>query len=299
MEVIMGIKTAALGIQVLTAALCIPAAASDTKQIDVNGTALTYVEVGQGVPIVLVHGALGDYRTWNGEMDDFAARYHVVAYSLRYHYPNVWTEGQYSYQVHIADLVALLQALNLGPVHLVGHSYGGVMVAFVAKEHPELVRSLVLAEASLNSLIANNDEAKPLLAEVSKVNKTAQEFVQKGELDQAAITFVDFVNEGGGGFKGLPAAFQSGMLQNTSTLKPLFASPPPPPFTCDDARKIGAPTLLVEGEMTAKFRHLLVDELQRCLPSADRVQISGAAHPLEMVKPKEFNAAVLQFLAKH
>jgi pimeloyl-ACP methyl ester carboxylesterase len=66
-------------------------------------------------------------------MGDFAARYHVVAYSMRYHYPNAWTEGQYSYQV-----VALFQALNLGPVHLVGHSYGGVVAAFVAKEHPEL-----------------------------------------------------------------------------------------------------------------------------------------------------------------
>jgi hypothetical protein len=45
-------------------------------------------------------------------MDDFASHYHVVAYSLRYHYPNTWTEGQYSYQIHIADLVALLQALK-------------------------------------------------------------------------------------------------------------------------------------------------------------------------------------------
>lgn len=295
----MGVKAAMLGSFVLGAALCAPVAAADTKHIDVNGTALTYVEEGQGVPVVLVHGALGDYRTWSGEMDDFAARYHVVAYSLRYHYPNAWTEGEYSYQVHIADLVALLRALDLGPVHLVGHSYGGAVAAFVAREHPELVRSLVLAEASLNSLIANNDEAKPLLAEVSKVSKTAQELVQKGELDQAAITFVDFVNEGGGGFKGLPAAFQAGMLQNTSTLKPSFASPPPPPFTCDDAGKIGTPTLLVEGEVTQKLRHLLINELQRCLPNADRVQISGAAHPLEMVKPKDFNAAVLQFLAKH
>ncbi len=283
----------------LGAALCMPAAGADTRQINANGTTLTYVEEGQGVPVVLVHGALGDYRTWSGEMDDFASHYHVVAYSLRYHYPDTWTEGQYSYQIHIADLVALLQALNLGPVHLVGHSYGGVMAALAAKEHPELTRSLVLAEPSITSLVANNEDAKPLLAEFGKVANAAKELAQKNEPDQAAITFMDFVNAPGGGFKGLPVAFQTGMLQNTSTLKPLFASPPPPSFTCEDAKTIKVPTLLVEGELTQRFRHLVVDELRRCLPHADRAEVHGVGHPLEMVSPKDFNAAVLRFLAEH
>lgn len=295
----MKINLRLLGACVFGAALCSLGARGDTKHVDVNGTSLTYVEAGRGVPVVLVHGTLGDYRTWSGEMEDFSAKYHVIAYSLRYHYPTTWTEGEYSYQVHIADLVALLKAINLGPVHLVGHSYGGVMAAIVAKEHPELVRSVVLAEASIVTLIANNEEAKPLLAEVGKVAKTAKEYVQNGDPDQAAITFMDFVNAPGGGFKGLPVAFQTGMLQNTSTLKPLFASPPPPPFTCGDARTINVPTLLVEGELTQQFRRLVVDELQRCLPNTDRVKVANSGHPLEMVQPKDFNAAVLLFLAKH
>ena len=121
----MGLKSILPIVLVLSTILCVRTGAADTRQIEVNGTAFTYVEQGQGVPVVLVHGSLGDYRTWSGEMDDFAARYHVVAYSLRNHYPDTWTGGPYSYQGHIADLVALLHALNLGPVHLVGHSFGG------------------------------------------------------------------------------------------------------------------------------------------------------------------------------
>jgi pimeloyl-ACP methyl ester carboxylesterase len=202
----MNVRTTLLGGLMLGVAHCAPAGAADPKQVNVNGTALTYVEEGQGVPVVLVHGAFGDYRTWSGEMDDFASHYHVVAYSMRYHYPSSWSGGQYSYQIHIADLIALLQALNLGPVHLVGHSYGGVMAAVVAKEHPELVRTLVLAEASINSLIINNETAKPLLGEVGKVATTAQEYVANGDPDKAAITFMDFVNASGGGFNGLPVA---------------------------------------------------------------------------------------------
>ena len=65
---------------------------------------------------------------------------------------------------------------------------------------------------------------------------------------------MDVINAPGGGFKGLPETFQRGMMQNTSTLKPLFASPPPPPFTCDDGKKIEMPTLLVVGEKTQLYR---------------------------------------------
>ena len=295
----MSVKWTFLSGLLLGAALCLPAVAAVTKRIEVNGTTLTYVEQGQGVPVVLVHGALGDYRTWSGEMDDFSAKYHVVAYSYRYHYPDKRTDGQYSYQVHIADLVALLQALKLGPVHLVGHSAGGVVVANVAKDHPELVRGLVLAEPALNGLIANNDQARPMLAEVGKVGKAAGELVQKGEPDQGAITFFNYLNEANGGFKGLPALYQTVTLDNASTMKPFLASPPPPPFTCDDAKKIDVPTLLMAGELTQPFRHLVLDELQRCIPNTERAKIPQASHPLEMINPKDFNATTLQFLAKH
>jgi pimeloyl-ACP methyl ester carboxylesterase len=255
-------KIAYLSALLLSITCGVPAVAVETKQITVNGTPLTYVEEGKGVPVVLVHGAVGDYRTWTGEMADFASRYHVIAYSLRSHYPNTWTDGPYSAQVHIADLVALLQALNLGPVHLVGHSYGGLMAAVVAREHPELVRSLVLAEPSLNGLIAANEDAKPQLAQVGAVMKTAQGLVQKGESEQAVVAFIDFVNEPGGGFKGIPEFYRNGMLQNASTVKPLLASPPAPSFTCDDAKASTAPTLLVEGQLTHNFRRLLIAELQ-------------------------------------
>jgi len=75
----MGLKNILPIALALSTVLCFRAGAADTRRIDVNGTAFTYVEQGQGVPVVLVHGSLGDYRTWSGEMDDFAARYHVVA----------------------------------------------------------------------------------------------------------------------------------------------------------------------------------------------------------------------------
>ena len=296
----MHIKIAYLSTLLLSMTFGVPAVAVETKQITVNGTPFTYVEQGKGTPIVLVHGDMGDYRTWTGEMDAFADHYHVISYSKRYHYPNTWTEGDFSVQGHLADLVALLQALNLGPVHLIGHSSGGVLAALVAREHPELVRSLVLAEPSLGGLVAANDAAAtPWRAQFGTVVKTARDLVQNGQSEQAVIAFFDFVNEGGGGYKAMPEFYRTELLQNASTVKPMLASPPPPSFTCDDAKAITAPTLLVEGQLTHDFRRMVNAELQRCLPHAERAVVPGAAHPLEMIKPQEFNAAVLQFLDKH
>ncbi|HKZ79231.1 MAG TPA: alpha/beta fold hydrolase [Pyrinomonadaceae bacterium] len=73
-----------------------------------------------------MHGALGDYRTWNQQAATLAQQYHVISYTRRYHQPNSSTNGadDYTYRRHVDDLISLIHAFGLGPAHLVGHSYG-------------------------------------------------------------------------------------------------------------------------------------------------------------------------------
>jgi pimeloyl-ACP methyl ester carboxylesterase len=58
--------------------------------VDLNEVRLEYVEQGQGDPLVLVHGGLCDFRYWHFQMKPFSQHYRTIAYSRRYHYPNVW-----------------------------------------------------------------------------------------------------------------------------------------------------------------------------------------------------------------
>src|SRR5438874_12146533 len=111
---------------------------------------LHYISVGRGQPVVMVHGGLEDYRAWTAQLSPLAVdHYRAIAYSRRYNFPNrneTRAARSYSAQVDADDLALLIEKLHLGPVHLVGHSYGGLGALLFATEHPELVRSLTLSE---------------------------------------------------------------------------------------------------------------------------------------------------------
>ncbi|HEY0608611.1 MAG TPA: alpha/beta hydrolase, partial [Chitinophaga sp.] len=128
----------------------------EIKKILINGDSIHYIERGQGPPVVFVHGALGDYRVWQAQMDTFAEHHRVIAYSRRFAYPNkqvINDSADYSPARHAKDLAAFIKALHLEPVHLVGHSYGAFTALSTTIDHPELVRSLSLGEPPVMSLL--------------------------------------------------------------------------------------------------------------------------------------------------
>src|SRR5690242_19161175 len=98
------------------------------SMVRVNGVDLASVERGRGDPVLFVHGSLGDYRLWGGQLAPFGEQYRAVAYSRRYHWPNAQPAEGATYPVaqHVADLGALIEALDLAPAHIVGSSYGAL-----------------------------------------------------------------------------------------------------------------------------------------------------------------------------
>ena len=96
------------------------------KTIEVNGYDMAYQEIGSGIPLVLVHGSLTDYRTWDAQVPDFSKAYRTISVSLRHYYPEKWNGigDDFSIIQHASDVAALIKNLNLGKVHLLGHSRG-------------------------------------------------------------------------------------------------------------------------------------------------------------------------------
>jgi pimeloyl-ACP methyl ester carboxylesterase len=120
------------------------------------------MEEGSGPPVVLIHGSVSDYREWSKQMKALARHYRVIAYSRRYHWPNTvpGTEADGSREVQVNDLASIIRTLKLAPVHLVGHSYGAAIALQLALRHPQLVRTLVVAEPGVGGVLANTPETE-------------------------------------------------------------------------------------------------------------------------------------------
>ena len=191
------------------------------KAAKVRGVELSYVEKGTGPPLVLVHGSLNDYRAWELQLEPFAERFRVVAYSRRNHFPNAWSDypAGYSVKDERDDLVGLIGALGMKtPVHIVGSSYGAYIAALVERDHPEVVRSAVLGEPPILSLLAEDPKSmRSYRASETKFAEMVLAHLRDGDDEGAAGGFIDFVM-GAGAFDRLPAGTRRMMLQNSKTL---------------------------------------------------------------------------------
>jgi pimeloyl-ACP methyl ester carboxylesterase len=271
------------------------------KQVEVNGVILSYIEQGQGTPVVFVHGAMSDWRSWELQRPAFAKKHRYIAYTQRYFGTGPWPDdgNNFSAVNHAADLAAFIKRLNLGPVHLVGWSYGGPVTALVAMEHPELVRSLVIHEPSIRPLIADLPEGKRAIAEFEKVVGPAVGAAKSGDTALAAKLLLEAVFDlPRGGFETDPVVLRDVILDNARTVT-LGLVAPPVPISCGKLNAIKAPTLVTRGEKAMPFYALISKEMVRCVPGSKLVVIPNSNHDSPQRNPAAFNEAVLIFLAQH
>jgi len=80
---------------------CAGALAVEPVRTHVNGVDLSYIEQGSGAPVILLHGGMGDYSSWQPQLDSFARGFRVIAYSRRYSFPQLarsTAEGEAAYR---------------------------------------------------------------------------------------------------------------------------------------------------------------------------------------------------------
>jgi non-heme chloroperoxidase len=267
------------------------------QQIEVNGTSLGYIEKGLGEPVVFIHGAVSDYRTWGEQIEFFAGNYRAVSYSRRYHQPNESANGKtdYSRASQADDLVAFLKALDLGKAHLVGHSYGASIALMTALRYPELVGSLVLAEPSpFPSLL--DERGIQLLSEQKAGFEKAIRLARGGSKEEAVRQFLHVI-VGIDVLGLLPQERRAVVLENADTLEPMLGTYyDSPRISCRQLKNVNIPALLVTGELSPKIARWNNEVICRCLPDARVEILRGASHGLQMENPEGFNQMVLRFL---
>jgi pimeloyl-ACP methyl ester carboxylesterase len=110
---------------------------------------LHYVDWGnEGAPtLILLHGGRDHCRNWDWVAQELRGDWHIIAPDLRGHGDSAWSsDGEYSPRANVYDLAQLIHQLNVGPVHIVAHSYGGNIALRYAGIYPEMVNKLVAIE---------------------------------------------------------------------------------------------------------------------------------------------------------
>ncbi len=281
--------------------------------VDIDGVSLFYIEKGTGQSLVFVHGIPTDYRAWNSQIDALSDNHRVIAYSRRYAHPNK-RDGDLldsTIENNASDLVGLIYKLGAAPVNLVGHSYGGFIAAYVASKSPELLRTLTLVDPAVASMLVRNPknplELISLLLRSPSTGLSAVRYTtrslnpslaafHRGDFDSALRFNVDGIMNKKGALEQFPESVRLMMKENEKTVGEVGTKFPV--FTKEDASRISAPTLLINGADSPKFLHSIVNELAGSIPNSELARIPGSAHFPHIERPAEFNTRLREFLDK-
>jgi pimeloyl-ACP methyl ester carboxylesterase len=143
-------------------------------------------------PMLLVHGWLGSSASWSAQLPRLRARRRAVAVDLRGHGASEAPAGGYAAADFAADLAAVVEALDLAPVVVLGHSLGASVASILAADRPDLVAGLVLVEpdyagdadgrARLESMAAIADDKAVKAAVADLFERQIDAFTQSADL---------------------------------------------------------------------------------------------------------------------
>lgn len=111
---------------------------------------LHYQTLGQGQPLILLHGLFGSGNNWGTVAKDFSQYFQVISVDLRNHGNSPHSDKQ-DYTMMAEDLAELCDALNLNTVHLLGHSLGGKVAMQFATQFPQRVGKLVVVDMAMRA----------------------------------------------------------------------------------------------------------------------------------------------------
>lgn len=276
-------------------------AAPAAKRIDVNGVTLDYVDEGRGEPVVFVHGAVSDLRVWEPIREAIADDHRFIAPTLRYFGTADWPDKgeHFSPATHADDVAAFIEALDVGPVHLVGWSSGARIATAVALENPDLVQSLVLFEPALSSLVKEGEAGDAAREAEGRMYGPVTPAVQQGDHEKAMKLLIEGVFQmPPGGWDGQPEALRTMQLENARTM-PLLWSAPPWNVTCDMLKGLDEPTLIVHGSESNAYWTHVAEVMDECLPQAEVAVLPNVNHDGPVRDPAGFAALIEGFVAKH
>ena len=115
----------------------------ESQWLKIDDHSIHYVELGDGFPLVLLHGGANDWHSWEKNIEALAQRYRVIAPDIVGFGKSDKSKSVYSIDDFINYLGGFISALNIKRIHLAGHSLGGSIALEFACRYPDKVKKLI------------------------------------------------------------------------------------------------------------------------------------------------------------
>jgi pimeloyl-ACP methyl ester carboxylesterase len=255
-----------------------------------NGLEIAYRRVGEGPPLVLVHGAGEDGRVWQPQLAALADEFTVLAWDE----PGAGRSSDLPAGFGLADyansLATLLEALGLAPAHVAGLSWGGTVVQELYRRRPELVATMILVDT-----YAGWKGSLPEEEVRARVEGVRQMLAAPAE--EFDPTFPGLFAA------GPPAEFVPLLEEIAADVRPASLRGQLSVMAEADQRdllpRIAVPTLLIWGELDARSPLTVARQFEEAIPDTKLVVIPDCGHVSNLERPEAFNRAVSEFCRAH
>jgi pimeloyl-ACP methyl ester carboxylesterase len=262
--------------------------AQESGTLQLTDGALYYETMGEGAPVVFLHGGFGDRRMWNDQFPEFAKYYSVVRYDQRGFGKSQKPTAAYS---PVSDLEMLLDHLKIDKAHLVGNSMGGYLAIDFAIQKPSRVRSITVVAAGPSGLEPPKEDTNRMMAvfKIAKdegLNKATAMWIQN---PMVAVT------------SKLPktAPLLKTMIEDNASIFEMrfwpFEQTNPP--AVKRLNEIKVPSLIIIGDKDTPAVQTAAEAAATGIAGAKKVTMKDADHLPQMDNPEEFNRTLKEFLS--
>jgi pimeloyl-ACP methyl ester carboxylesterase len=253
-----------------------------TQIIEVNGSRLHVEREGNGPPLLFLHGGLQFFASdFAAERAVFAASRTVVGIDQRGHGHSPDDPRPFSYQAMAEDTAAVLGQLRLGKVDVVGESDGGDVGLLLARDHPELVRRLVVTGANLRSGVPADEAARRRTWSDEQISERTKAI--EAQLPTRFRAEYEAVSPDG------PGHWQTLLIKSYRLwMTPVILEP-------DSLKRIELPVMVIAGDHDfASIEE--TTEIFRGLPKGQLMIVPAAGHGTFRDRPTLMTLAVREFL---
>lgn len=255
---------------------------------EVNGTKLYYEMQGKGPAVVFIHSGGYDRRQWDDQFSSYPDRYTVIRYDVRGYGRSPAPTRPYSDE---EDLCQLLRYLGVAKAHVIGVSMGGRIAIDFTLTHPEMVRSLVPVASALSGYPYAPEDMIELLKIVYSIQN--DDGTPAGEAWLRSAYNAPAMENAAVAAKLRPIAVEN----SRAWLMNIFFPRMPFPLAIQRLADITVPVLVVRGDRDVPTVTKIAEILEKGIPGSRKAIIPGAGHIVNVEKPREFDRAVLEFLA--